>query len=105
MSGAGSTTEVTATGRDEDPSRSLAGRAGQPVAEGVNGELEAVGDFELAVNRSEMVAHRHVGDEQLFGDLLVPETLGHDPNDLLLPSREGGNPGRLGIALERSVRV
>src|SRR5439155_17689896 len=83
----------------------LAGRAGQAVAEGVNSELEAVGHAELAVNRSEMMAHRHVGDEQLAGDLFVPESLGHDRNELSLPSREGGNPGSLGIAFKCSVRV
>ena len=51
------------------------------------------------------MAHRHVGDEQLAGDLFVPESLEHDRNELSLPSREGGNPGSLGIAFKCSVRV
>ena len=53
---------------------SLFGHFGEAVAEGVDNQLEPIGNLELGEDRTEVVSYRSFTDEQSLADLLVLET-------------------------------
>src|SRR5438876_8057320 len=60
----------------------------QAVMDCVESELEAVGDAELIENVVEMILDGLLGDEKLFADFLVAETLGHQLHDFFFAVTE-----------------
>jgi len=60
----------------------------EAVMNGVKGEFEAVGDAELVENIVEMIFDGLFGDEQLFADFLVAETLRDELNDFFFAVTE-----------------
>src|SRR5690348_15978056 len=60
------------------------------------GELGSRGEPELAEDVLDVRIDRSLGQDQLFGDLPVPEALGHQLGDLPLPpgQRVGGDLAR-----------
>src|ERR1700731_1162203 len=60
----------------------------QPVVDGVESQLEAVGDAELVKNVVEMVLNGLFGDEKFFADFLVAKALRDELHDFLLAIAE-----------------
>ena len=56
--------------------------------DGVEGELEAVGNAELIEDVVEVVLHRLFADEELFADFAIAEALGDELDNLLLAVAE-----------------
>ena|SRR5438477_925668 len=84
---------------DSDYEELRRGKFSQVVAKAIDDELEAVGDTELAEDRSHVVPHRGFTDEQSLRDLFVLESRPHERNDLALPCRELGNLGGFRVHL------
>ena len=59
------------------------GMVNQAVMDRVQSQFQAVGHTELVEDVVEMVLHRLFGNEELFANLLVAETLGHELHDFL----------------------
>ena len=64
--------------------QNLSGRLREMVAEGVERELEAVGEIELSKDRSHVVAHGRIGQKQFFCNLRSFEPLRDQRNDFAL---------------------
>src|SRR6516162_2446020 len=62
----------------------------EAVMDCVKRELEAVGDAELVENVVEMILDGLLGDEELFADFLVAETLGYQLHDFFFAVAEQG---------------
>src|SRR5215470_5468054 len=60
----------------------------QAVMDSVEREFKAVGDTELIENVVEMILDGLLGDEKLFTDLLVAETLSHQLYDFFFAVTE-----------------
>jgi hypothetical protein len=59
------------------------GMVDEAVVDGVESEFEAVGDAKLVENIVEVILHGLFGDEKLFANFLVAETLSDELNDFL----------------------
>ena len=73
--------------RGENPANPvpvLFGHFGEAVPEGVNDELQTVGDLELRENRTEMVGYGSFTDEESLADLLVLQTFADEGDHFAL---------------------
>src|SRR6266545_6932230 len=82
------------------PVRVPASRRWPQVEQGEGGCLGAAANSELGEDVADVVAGRLGADEQPLGDLGVGESLGDEPEDLLLPLAQLVHSPRAGAAAD-----